>query len=128
VLTSNKKGGTAGCVIAGRLARADPSLEILVIESGVGTKDNPQIVHPAFFPVHLAPNSKTTLFYKAKPSEHVAGRAVVVPAGGCLGGGSSINFMMYTRAQAVDYDGWNTEGWSAKDLVPLLRKASERLT
>lgn len=39
--------------------------------------------------------------------------------GGVLGGGSSINFMMYTRAQGVDFDSWNTEGWTAKDMLPL---------
>jgi len=42
--------------------------------------------------------------------------------GGCLGGGSSINFMMYTRAQGVDYDSFKTEGWYAKDLIPLSNK------
>jgi len=42
--------------------------------------------------------------------------------GGLLGGGSSINFMMYTRAQGVDFDSWETEGWSAKDMLPLCNK------
>jgi alcohol oxidase len=42
--------------------------------------------------------------------------------GGLLGGGSSINFMMYTRAQGVDFDSWNTEGWAAKDMIPLCNK------
>lgn len=42
--------------------------------------------------------------------------------GGVLGGGSSINFMMYTRAQGVDYDSWKTEGWYAKDMIPLSNK------
>jgi alcohol oxidase len=42
--------------------------------------------------------------------------------GGLLGGGSSINFMMYTRAQGCDFDSWNTPGWSAKDMLPLLNK------
>jgi alcohol oxidase len=45
-----------------------------------------------------------------------------VPAGGCLGGGSAINFMMYTRAQGVDYDSFKTEGWTQKDLLPLLKR------
>jgi alcohol oxidase len=119
-----QKGGTAGCVAAGRLAKADPSLEILVVEYGIDTENDPRIVHPALFPALLAPNSNTTLVYDAKPSESLAGRAPVVHAGGCLGGGSSINFMMYTRAQGIDYDDWDTEGWSAKDLLPLFKKAS----
>lgn len=42
--------------------------------------------------------------------------------GGCLGGGSSINFMMYTRAQGADFDSWKTDGWYAKDMLPLLKK------
>lgn len=42
--------------------------------------------------------------------------------GGCLGGGSSINFMMYTRAQGADFDSWKTDGWYAKDMLPLLNK------
>lgn len=42
--------------------------------------------------------------------------------GGLLGGGSSINFMMYTRAQGCDFDSWNTPGWSAKDMLPLCNK------
>ena len=42
--------------------------------------------------------------------------------GGLLGGGSSINFMMYTRAQGIDYDSWETPGWTAKDILPLCKK------
>lgn len=61
-------------------------------------------------------------FYKSKASSHLNGREAIVPMGGCLGGGSSINFMMYTRAQAVDYDSFKTEGWYAKDLIPLSNK------
>lgn len=29
---------------------------------------------------------------------------------------------MYTRAQGVDFDSWNTEGWSAEDMLPLAKK------
>lgn len=42
--------------------------------------------------------------------------------GGILGGGSSINFMMYTRAQGADFDKWNTPGWSATDMLPVCNK------
>jgi alcohol oxidase len=30
--------------------------------------------------------------------------------------------MMYTRAQGVDYDSWETRGWTAQDLLPLAKK------
>jgi alcohol oxidase len=70
----------------------------------------------------LAPESKTAIFYKAKKDANLAGREAVVPAGGVLGGGSSINFMMYTRAQGVDFDSWKTEGWDQKSVLPMLKK------
>ncbi|TGJ84583.1 hypothetical protein E0Z10_g4195 [Xylaria hypoxylon] len=116
-------GGTAGCIIAGRLAEADPNLSILVIEGGPDNYGNPAVVIPAMFLSHLAPDSKTALFYKAKMSNSLAGREVIVPSGGTLGGGSSINFMMYTRAQRDDFDSWKTPGWTANEIYPFLKKA-----
>ena len=115
-------GGTAGCIIAGRLAEADPDLSILVIEGGADNKDVPHIVNPAFYLQNLLPATKTALFYKGNKSEHLAGREAIVPSGGTLGGGSSINFMMYTRAQRSDFDSWKTPGWTAEELIPFANK------
>lgn len=39
-----------------------------------------------------------------------------------MGGGSAINFLMYTRAQGIDFDTWDTPGWAAKDMIPLCKK------
>lgn len=115
-------GGTAACIVAGRLASADPNLSILVIEGGTDNYQNPTVVTPALFLSHLAPDSKSAIFYKARKSDQLAGREVIVPSGGILGGGSSINFMMYTRAQRADYDSWKTPGWTADELYPFLKK------
>ncbi|OCH90856.1 alcohol oxidase [Obba rivulosa] len=119
-------GGTAGCIIAGRLAAADPSLKILVLEAGPPTLDDVLHTQPARYLYHLRPDSTTVKFNVAKPSPHVAGRSIVVPCGQCLGGGSSVNFTMYTRAAASDYQDWETvhgnKGWGFNDLLPLLRK------
>lgn len=75
-----------------------------------------------FFLDHLHPTSKTAIFYKGNKSAQCAGREVIVPSGGVLGGGSSINFMMYTRAQRSDLDSWKTPGWSANELLPYMKK------
>ncbi|KAK6065625.1 GMC oxidoreductase [Seiridium cupressi] len=115
-------GGTAACIIAARLAEADPKLAILMIEGGPNNLNDPSVVNPAFFLQHLLPTSKTALFYKGNKSEKLAGREPIVPSGGMLGGGSSINFMMYTRAQGVDFDSWQTPGWSAGEILPFLKK------
>ncbi|KAK2016159.1 GMC oxidoreductase [Colletotrichum eremochloae] len=115
-------GGTAACVLAGRLTASDPNLSILVIEGGTNNRDVPSVVHPAFFLDHLAPDSKTAIFYQGNKSDQLAGRSPIVPAGGILGGGSSINFMLYTRAQKSDFDSWRTPGWSTTDLRPYLNR------
>lgn len=116
------RGGTAACVAAGRLARADPGLSILLVEGGKNNYNDPTVVNPAMYLIHLAPGSQTALFYEANSEEALNGRKAIVPCGGMLGGGSSINFMMYTRAQGVDFDDWETEGWSANDLLPLMKR------
>ncbi|PQE33138.1 alcohol oxidase protein [Rutstroemia sp. NJR-2017a WRK4] len=115
-------GGTAACVAAGRLAKANPDLKILLVEGGKNNFQDPTIVNPAVYLSHLVPGSSTALFYKSKPSAHLNNREAIVPAGGLLGGGSSINFMMYTRAQDIDFDSWNTEGWSAKEMREMCKK------
>ncbi|KAI0655480.1 alcohol oxidase-like protein [Cubamyces menziesii] len=119
-------GGTAGCVLAGRLAAADPTLTILVIECGPTTRDDPMHTQPARYISHLRPDSTTVKFHTGKESAALGGRAPVVPCGQCLGGGSSVNFAMYTRAAPSDYDDWATvygnKGWSAAELLPLLQK------
>ncbi|KAI8931137.1 hypothetical protein NX059_011491 [Plenodomus lindquistii] len=115
-------GGTAGCIIAGRLAESDPDLSILVIEGGANNKDVASIVNPVFYLQNLLPATKTALFYKGNKAKQLADRECIVPCGGTLGGGSSINFMMYTRAQRSDFDSWNTPGWSANEMWPFLNK------
>ncbi|KAI5844055.1 GMC oxidoreductase-domain-containing protein [Morchella snyderi] len=115
-------GGAAGCIVAGRLAQADPNLEILIVEGGKNNLNDPQVRRPAMFLSHLAPTSTTAKFYAGRHSELLGGRSPIVPTGNMLGGGSSINFMMYTRASKSDYDDWTTEGWSADDLIPLFKK------
>ncbi|GLA67121.1 hypothetical protein AtubIFM54640_010098 [Aspergillus tubingensis] len=115
-------GGTAGCVVASRLADADPSLSILVVEGGQNNKGNHLIAFPLLFPTALLPTSTATLFYKGNAEPQLDNREMIVPAGGVLGGGSSINLMMYSRAQRHDWDSWATPGWSTDEMIPFLKK------
>ncbi|RPD77156.1 alcohol oxidase-like protein [Lentinus tigrinus ALCF2SS1-7] len=119
-------GGTSGLVVAGRLAAADPSLSILVIEAGPPTRDDDLHTQPARYRYHLRPETTTIKFHPAHESAALGGRAPIVPSGQCVGGGSSVNFTMYTRAAASDYDEWDTmygnRGWNSEDLLPYLRK------
>ncbi|TFL03300.1 hypothetical protein BDV98DRAFT_563991 [Pterulicium gracile] len=119
-------GGTCACVAASRLAAAAPNLRILLIEAGKHTKGLPEVVQPGRFPIHLAPSSSTLTFHVGDTSEHIGGRSIVVPIAHCVGGGSSINVSMYTRAAASDYNEWETvhgnSGWGFTDLLPLAER------
>lgn len=95
---------------------------MLVIECGPDNRGVETIENPVFYLDHLVPTSPYTHFYKANKAEQLAGRECIVPAGGVLGGGSSINFMMYTRAQRHDLDSFNTPGWNSKELLPYMKK------
>ncbi|TCD66632.1 hypothetical protein EIP91_001099 [Steccherinum ochraceum] len=120
-------GGAAACYIAGRLAAADPSLKILLVEAGPHTENGLTHIQPAQYLSHMMPGSKTMKFVVTKTSEHLGGRPLAVPAGQCVGGGSSVNFTLFNRASASEYDDWETKynnpGWGSKDLIPLLIKS-----
>ncbi|KAK0652390.1 GMC oxidoreductase-domain-containing protein [Cercophora newfieldiana] len=115
-------GGSAGCIVAGRLAAADTTLHVLLVEGGRDNYNVPSVVHAALGPQNLLPENKMAIFYKTVREDQLAGREMVVPSGGVLGGGSSINVGLYTRAQRSDYDAWDMPGWSAEELWPYLKK------
>ncbi|KAJ7606649.1 hypothetical protein FB45DRAFT_1068331 [Roridomyces roridus] len=120
-------GGTAACVTASRLASAFPHLTILVLETGPGTKDKEEHIQPGLYPSHLASDTKTMGVHVSAPSDNVAGRAISVFFGQCVGCGSSINWMAYNRPAASDLDEWETvfgnEGWGAEAMIPMFQKA-----
>ncbi|KAB5588488.1 hypothetical protein CTheo_8072 [Ceratobasidium theobromae] len=141
-------GGATACVAAGRLAAANPGLDILLVEQGPNNLNEPTIIAPGLFLTHLAPDSKNTLFWKGSKNKAVNDREATIASASTLhnyrwyfGGWlkasftysrsdailncyclSSINFMMYARAAASDYDDWKTPGWGSKDMIPLLQK------
>ena len=84
-------GGAAACLIAGRLAAADRSLKILVVEAGPQTKTAPLHVQPALFNQHFDPQNNTMKYVVAPPSAQLDGRVIAIPAAQCLGGGSSVH-------------------------------------
>ncbi|KII84858.1 hypothetical protein PLICRDRAFT_179188 [Plicaturopsis crispa FD-325 SS-3] len=118
-------GGPAGCVVAGRLAYADPNLKVMLIEGGANNRDDPWVYRPGIYVKNMQRdgiNDKATFYTDTMKSSHLRGRQSIVPCANILGGGSSINFQMYTRASASDWDDFKTEGWTAKDLLPLMKR------
>lgn len=114
-------GGSSGCVLASRLSE-DPAVRVLLIESG--RRDDAQFIKiPATF-FKVIEKGRDIVAYVGEPSEGVNGRPSVVLQGHVIGGGSSVNAMIYIRGQAQDYDGWaqdGNRGWSYKDVLPVFR-------
>ncbi|MBK1697215.1 GMC family oxidoreductase [Rhodovibrio salinarum] len=115
-------GGSAGCVLAARLSE-DPDIRVLLIEAG-SSDSHPMIHIPAGFTKLAGP--RVNWGYKTVPQRHLNDREMWYPQGRTLGGGSSINAMIYTRGHAADYDRWAREGcdqWSYDQVLPYFRKA-----
>ncbi|KAI0376775.1 GMC oxidoreductase [Hypomontagnella monticulosa] len=115
-------GGTSGCVIASRLADADSQLTILLIEAGPDNLNLPSIYHPALYRTNYTPDTTAATYFQARREAQLAEREILIPTGGILGGGSSVNGSIYTRPQMCDFDSWNTIGWTGKEVVPFFKK------
>lgn len=114
-------GGAAGCVLAARLSDAGAS--VLLLEAGY--PDNHPFIHvPAGFTKLSGP--RVNWCFRTVPQKHLNNRDMWYPQGKTLGGGSSINAMIYTRGHRTDYDKWaagGADGWSYDDVLPYFRKA-----
>ncbi|MDR5837046.1 GMC family oxidoreductase N-terminal domain-containing protein [Caballeronia sp. LZ034LL] len=95
--------GAAGCLTAGRLVR-DHGARVLLVEAGARDR-NPLIHMPAGF-VKLLTNRDYMTFHRSAEHAHLNRRQPSIPQGKVLGGGSSVNAMVYIRGQARDYDDW----------------------
>lgn len=115
-------GGTAGSYLAGQLA--EQGARVLVLEAG-GSDRNPLIRMPAGY-VKLLSVARYMWFYASVKQGHLDGRAPVIPAGRVIGGGSSVNAMVYIRGQSSDYDEWvaatGDEGWRFDNLLPIFKE------
>ena len=112
--------GSSGSIIAFRLQEFFPNKKILLIESG--SNDNKLTVTiPAGYG-YLFYNDKVNWKYKTEKIDGLNGRQDYWPKGKILGGSSSINAMVYIRGQQNDYNNWNIENWSWKDVLPYFLK------
>lgn len=97
--------GTSGCVVAARLADQD-NARVLLIEAGDGYS-GPEVVEPAQWPKNLG--SERDWAFEGQPNPHLNGRRLSLNMGKGLGGGSSINVMVWSRGHRSDWDHFAAE-------------------
>lgn len=119
--------GAAGCVIANRLVR-DGRFSVALVERG-RTDSNRWIHIPAtYFKAHQSEDIDEVL---SETDETLDGRKFAVPQGNVVGGGTSINGMIYMRGQARDYDEWDDlygcKGWRYEDVLPVFMRQEKNM-
>jgi len=117
--------GTSGSVVAGRLCE-NPDVRVLLLEAG-GRDDVPEVQVPAQWPLNLG--SDRDWAFAAAPNPHVNGRAIPLNMGKVLGGGSSINVMLWARGHRNDWEDFAAEAgnmaWGYDSVLALYRRTED---
>src|SRR6202162_2484364 len=115
--------GAAGSVLAAELSAS--GAQVLVIESG-GPDDAPTIAHPSIWLYNVG--GPLDYHLPITPLPQLNNRNFNMALGHVLGGGSSINAMVWTRGVPRDYDGWarnGAKGWGFSDVLPIFKSQED---
>ena len=117
-------GGSAGCVLASRLSE-NPGCTVVLLEAG-GAGDGFLVKMPSGS-YKLLGKPSADWMYMTEPDPTLNGRRVMWTAGKLLGGGSSINGMMYIRGSRADYDSWEQDlgctGWGWDEVQTYFKRS-----
>src|SRR5246127_5319344 len=111
--------GAAGSVLASELSASGG--EVLVIESG-GPDDAPTLMNPSIWFYNVG--GPLDYHLPITPSPRLNNRTFYMALGHVLGGGSTINAMVWMRGMQRDYDGWaenGAKGWAFADVLPVFK-------
>ena len=115
-------GGSSGSVVARRLAE-NPNAHVLLIEAG-GDDEAESVLDPAQWPTNLG--SERDWGFQAVPNPHIDGRTMPMSMGKGLGGGSSINVMVWARGHRSDWDHFAAESgdaaWGYESVLGIYRR------
>src|SRR6201989_316153 len=115
--------GAAGSGLAAELSAS--GAQVLVIESG-GPDDAPTIANPSIWFYNVA--GPLDYHLPVVPSPRLNNRKFNMALGHVLGGGTSINAMVWIRGTQSDYDAWaknGAKGWSFAEVLPVFKSQED---
>ncbi|MGX1810072.1 GMC family oxidoreductase [Nocardia sp. NPDC055321] len=120
--------GSAGAVVAARLARG--GARVALLEAGRGDDTRLLRVPGMTFLVHTVPRLKARVCWKqySVPQTHAGGRRIPMTRGRVLGGSSSVNGMVFVRGNRANYDGWaeqGCDGWGFEQVLPAFKRMED---
>src|SRR3984893_10570189 len=92
--------GSSVSVVARRLAE-NPDVSVLLLEAG-GTDEVPSVMEANQWPMNIG--SERDWSFQGQPNPRVNGRSIPFSMGKALGGGSSIDVMVWARGHKQDWD------------------------
>jgi choline dehydrogenase len=117
--------GSSGSVVARRLAE-NPDVTVLLLEAG-DQDDVPEVMRAEQWPANLG--SERDWNFVAQPNPHLNGRSLPYDMGKVLGGGSSINVMVWARGHKNDWDFFAAEAgdkaWSYESVLNIYRRIED---
>jgi len=117
--------GSSGSVVAGRLVE-NPDLHVLLLEAG-GDDDAPSVIEARQWIKNIG--TERYWQFKAEPNRWLNGRAISLGMGKGLGGGSSINAMIWARGHKSDWDFFASEAgdpaWSYESVLNIYRRIED---
>jgi choline dehydrogenase len=117
-------GGSAGCVVAGQLA-TDTDAEVALLELGDRAEQHPETLAADGYKYAFA-NDALVLERFSVPQPACGKQRLFMGSGMGMGGSGSINGMVYTRGDKLDYDSW-PRGWQYADLAPWFEQLETKL-
>ena len=117
--------GSSGSVVASRLAE-NPNVSVLLLEAG-GNDEVPEVMDADKWPFNIG--SERDWNFQAQPSSLVNGRSIPLSMGKVLGGGSSINVMVWARGHKSDWDFFASEAgdpaWNYESVLQVYRRIED---